>query len=124
MYNLIYDDWQNDWMNNTFYLKGTIELTGDPELVRENIHQTSPMLENVNGFRFLNGVRKNAENDYETIIKYPLLIPNNMRLIGMSSHDKININNELKYFKEHGNPKPNEEKLLIPFLYKVGIPGN
>lgn len=124
MYNLIYDDWQNDWMNNTFYLKGTIELTGDPELVRENIHQTSPILENVNGYRFLNGVRKNTENDYITRIIYPDTPLPSMQVIGMTTLDKVVINMELKKFAEKNTPKPVEEKLLIPFMYKIATPGN
>lgn len=111
-------------MNNTFYLKGTIELTGDPDLVKEHIHQTEPMLDNMNGYRFLNGVIKNTEHDYVTKVIYPFLVPDNMRIKGMSTSDKVYINDELKRFAAKNQPKPEEDRLVIPFLYKVTKPGN
>lgn len=122
-YNVIYDDWQNDWLNNTFYLKGTIELTGDQELVRKHIHQTSPIIENVNGYRFLNGTQA-TESNAETVLKLPEKIPLSMQLEGMSSVDRLNINRELEAFHARGKLLPDEDKLCLPFMYKVSTSGN
>lgn len=122
-YNVIYDDWQNDWMNNTFYLKGTIELTGDHELVRQHLYQTSPIIENVNGFRFLNGVERGS-NEHATILKLPEKLPVTMKLEGLSSADRVNINNELAIFHAKGKLKPEEDYLLIPFMYRISESGN
>lgn len=124
MYNLIYDDWQNDWLNNTFYMKGTIELTGDPDLVRQNIHQTEPMLDNMNGYRFLNGVRKNTSSDYTTKIKYPATRPSSMIITGMSTTDKVYINDELQKFIAEKKPAPIEDRLVLPLVYRISNPGN
>lgn len=53
---MIYDDWCNDWLNYV-YIKGTITRTGDQDLVWANIEQTVPLIENVNDFRVLNGIK-------------------------------------------------------------------
>lgn len=112
-------------MNNTFYLKGTIELTGDQELVRQHLYQTSPIIENVNGFRFLNGVERGNTDETKTVFKVAKLPNAMMQINGLSSNDRIAINNELNAFYERGeNLTPPDEKLLIPFMYRVPVTGN
>lgn len=124
-YNVMYDDWQNDWMNNTFYLKGTLELTGDQELVKQHLHQMSPIIENVNGFRFLNGIERGNINETNTILKLPNTPSNRMDILGISSSNRIAINQELKAFYDKGeNLTPPDEKLLIPFMYRASHAGN
>lgn len=50
-------------MNNTFRLKGTINLTGDKEIVKRNIHQMTPIVDNVNNLRILNGIEIKADSE-------------------------------------------------------------
>lgn len=70
-YNVTYDDWQNDWLKNRVYLKGTIDLTGDQELVKLNLFQIAPLIENVNNRRFLNGIKKGEEVRKTALLKLP-----------------------------------------------------
>lgn len=123
-YNVIYDDWQNDWLNNTFYLKGTLELTGDPKLVLKHLHQMSPIIENVNGYRFLNGIERGNISDNTTTLKLPPDQPKSMFIDGLSSSDRIALNTELKTFHDGGKLVPPDEKLHIPFMYRVSTTGN
>lgn len=112
-YTMIYDDWQNDWLTNNVNLCGTINLTGDKELVRENIVQTTPLLSNVNNFRYLNGKRTEGE-------EVNILIPEDeskwIRPKRLSSWDFIAINKELASLNLD---EPNRDKLVIPFIYRT-----
>lgn len=112
-YTLLYDDWQNDWLTNNVHLLGTINLTGDKELVKQHIVQTTPLLNNVNNFRYLNGKRTEGHGisviipeDESPWIKSPRL----------SSFDYVAINKELERLRLG---EPNREKLIIPFLYRT-----
>lgn len=115
-------------MNNTFYLKGTLELTGDPELVKANIHQTVPMVDNLNGFRILDGVeRKHDDADFETKLILPAKLNENFKIAGeFSGYDLLKLNQELDRAVEAMglDTTPNEEKLVLPLLYRASRAGN
>lgn len=111
-YTLIYDDWQNDWLTNNVNLCGTINLTGDKDLVKQHLVQTTPLLNNVNNFRYLNGKRYLGED-------VNVIIPDdtNWRKPSiLSSKDFLTINDELKKLNLG---EPNRDKLIIPFLYRT-----
>lgn len=112
-YTLIYDDWQNDWLTNNVNLCGTINLTGDQELVKQHLVQTTPLLNNVNNFRYLNGKRYEGE-DLRVIL--PTDNSKWIKESGLSSLDYITINDELKKLNLG---EPNRDKLVIPFLYRT-----
>lgn len=112
-YTLIYDDWQNDWLTNNVNLCGTINLTGDQELVKQHLVQTTPLLNNVNNYRYLNGKRYVGED-----LRVILPIDNSkwIKESGLSSLDYITINEELQKLNLG---EPNRDKLVIPFLYRT-----
>lgn len=85
-------------MKNRVYLKGTIDLTGDQELVKQHIHQIAPLLENVNGRRFLDGIRKIGDQNIEdTVLKLPTeLSPELQAKTQFTVWERIEFNKHLK----------------------------
>lgn len=47
-YQIIYDDWVNEFLENNVNVMGNIIKTGDIDKVRVNIHRTIPLIQNVN----------------------------------------------------------------------------
>lgn len=112
-YTLIYDDWQNDWLTNNVRLSGTINLTGDKELVKQHLVQTTPLISNVNNFRYLNGIKKETE---PTSVILPDELSKWVKPSKLSSYDYLLINDELKKLNLG---EPNRDKLIIPLLYRT-----
>lgn len=130
-YNVTYDDWQNDWMKNRVYLKGTIDLTGDKTIVSQNIHQMVPLLENVNNRRFLNGLQKKGEDAHtDPVFKLPETLPEKLQAkTPYTVWEREFINGYLKEWGERvkADPevgKPNQEKLVLPYLFRMTKGGN
>lgn len=130
-YNVTYDDWQNDWLNNRVSLKGTIDLTGDQELVKENLHQIAPLIENVNGRRFLNGIKKDGKAvKVKTELKLPEELSDELKArTQFTVWERMEFNKHLKEWwdKTQENPelaKPVDERLVIPLLYRLTKGGN
>lgn len=61
-YQLIYDDWTNEFLNNTIQVTGNIVKTGDIEKIKNNIHRTSPIIQNVNYIDEFDCAKKSVEN--------------------------------------------------------------
>lgn len=47
-YQLIYDDWANEFLENKINIVGSIIKTGDESKILENLHRTTPIIQNVN----------------------------------------------------------------------------
>lgn len=112
-YSMIYDDWTNDWQKNNVNLCGTINLTGDRELVKQHIVQTTPLISNVNNFRYLNGIKYEGEG---VVIRIPENESKWIKPAQLSSFDFVTINKELERLRLG---EPNRDKLVIPFLYRT-----
>lgn len=114
-YTLIYDDWQNDWLTNNIHLCGTINLTGDKELVKQHLVQTTPLINNVNNYKYLNG-RKTKHDGITIKLPDDDKIKKWVRPAQLSSYDYLVINDELGKLNLG---EPDRDKLVIPFLYRT-----
>lgn len=118
-------------MKNRIYLKGTLDLTGDGELVKKNLHQIAPLIENVNNRRFLNGVRIQLEERPENA---KLLLPERLTehlqaKTQFTVWERKNFNTYLREWwdeiqKNPEKQEPVEERLVIPLLYRMTKSGN
>lgn len=130
-YNVIYDDWQNEWLTDNFYIKGTIDLTGDQDLVRENIHQMVPIIDNLNNYRFLNGIKRTqTEQPEKPVLKLPDRNQDAFKTKSeRNAYERILINKELEKWceKVRQNPElgePDPLKLNIPLIYRFSKHAN
>lgn len=62
-YQLVYDDWVNEFLENKINVTGTVTITGDTEKIWNNILRTVPILQDLNGVEEFNAQKKEVNRN-------------------------------------------------------------
>lgn len=120
-YQLIYDDWVNDFLENKVDVSGTVIITGDKEKVWHNYLRTVPIIQDLNGIEEYNAVKKEVGKGVNIIQASENFKDQN----GFRWFDPRAI----KYFQDqlsggYERIEPNRNSFLSPFLINESWLGN